>query len=944
MTWRSLRFVNGELSMQSLILPKVSAWLALICWLTAVDIVVATDTPDFNAEVLPVFRKYCQTCHNAKDAEAGLVLMDHARTMKGSEDGTVIVSGRSDQSRLWQRVIAKDDSRMPPQDQPVPKPEELALIKQWIDAGAKAPTAGLVAAGLVTPKIETTAKVREAITSVAASADGRWIAMARPHSVEVINANRTRQLTGHTGTINEVSFSRDGQWLCVAAGEMGLVGEATLWRTSDWSRGPVVQGHRDALYAAQISPDGKLLATASYDRDAMTWDLATLQPLTTYRGHNDAIYGISFSPNGKLLATASGDRTVKLWDVATGQRLDTFSQPAKEQSTLAFSPDGRFVAAGGLDCRVRIWEISETGREGSNPILYARFAHEGQILKLAFSPDGRLLASSSADRRIKLWETKTFTQVAVLERQSDWPSALAFTADNRQLLVGRMNGEHQHYSVDPSWANAANDLQPLDETAYGVEIAPSTVMPSITEVEPNHLPSNATSLPIPGMAKGELKGTNGATEDVDIYRIHAKRGERFVIETNASRGGSLADTKLDVFDAKGQPVLRALLQAVRDSWINFRPIDSSSADVRLEYWEEMDLNQFLYLNGEVCKTFRAPQGPDSGFQLYSVNGKRHDFFDTSAAGHAKDEPAYIVEAFSPNSKIVDNGLPVFPLYYTNDDDGLRSLGKDSMLTFTAPADGDYLIQVTDVRGFTGDKFFYTLTIRLPQPDFSVVVNTMNPKIPAGSGQRLKFTLNRIDNFDGDVRLDIVGLPRGFIASSPIIMQSGLLEAFSVMTAAKDAPEPTKDDWERITILATAEISGRLATKTIGGLGELKLDKPAAIRVSLVPDNPQFTTSDQGLVIEPGTTITAKIVIERNGHEDDVRFDVDNLPHGIIVDNIGLSGVLVRKGETERQIFLTARPWIPETDRLIHAVAQGVGSQASPAIGLHVRRGHAVTIK
>lgn len=213
---------------------------------------------------------------------------------------------------------------------------------------------------------------------------------------------------------------------------------------------------------------------------------------------------------------------------------------------------------------------------------------------------------------------------------------------------------------------------------------------------------------------------------------------------------------------------------------------------------------------------------------------------------------------------------------------------------------------------------------------------MNPKVPAGSGQRVKFGLSRIDGFDETVRIDIAGLPKGFTASSPIVIQPGLLEQTCVLTAAKDAPEPTKEDWERVAVLATAEVSGRLVTKTVGNLGEIKLEKPAPIRVSLIPDDPRYTSSENGLVIEPGTTITAKIVIERNGHEDDVRFDVDNLPHGIIVDNIGLSGVLVRKQETERQIFLTARPWVPETDRLIHAVAQVAGNQASPAIRLQVR--------
>lgn len=923
--------------------------LAVMVCVLASSPAFAAEPPEFNAKILPLFRKYCNGCHNTRDAEGGLVLQDYVRTMKGGEEGPAVIAGNIEQSHLWQRLVAKDDTRMPPKNQPAPKQEELALIKLWIEAGAKAPADGSSATGLITPKISPQVHLPEAVTSIAASPDGRWVALARSHSVEILSNQstgsqaQTTRLAGHTGRINEVSFSRNGQWLCVAAGEIGLSGEATLWRTADWSRGPVLQGHRDALYSAQISPDGKSVATASYDREVILWDIATSKPINVFRGHNDAIYGLSFSANGKLLATASGDRTVKLWDVATAQRLDTFSQPAKDQTTVAFSPDGQTVAAGGVDNRIRVWGLSETAREGTNPILFARFAHEGPILKLAYSPNGKLLASSSEDRRIKLWETKTYTQVALLERQSDWASALAFTPDSQKLIVGRMNGEHHFYPIDPRWLDAKNDRSQLDEAVQSSANDKLATLATISDVEPNDTPANATTMPVPGVVKGELKSTSGA-DDVDYFRIEAAAGEQLVIETNASRSGSLADTKLDVLTSDGQPVLRGLFQAVRDSWINFRPIDSSSPDVRLEFWEEMDLNQYVYLNGEICRIFRAPQGPDSGFVLYNFEGKRRNYFDTSAAGHAKDEPAYIVEGFTPDSRIVDNGLPVFPLYYSNDDDADRKWGKDSKLMFTAPQTGVYLVKVSDVRGFSGDKFQYTLTVRRPAPDFNVTVKTMNPAIPIGSGQRVKFAVDRQDHFDGDIRLDIAGLPAHFAAASPVFIKSGMLETFSVLTTSSDATEPTQADWDRVTVLATAEIDGRLVTKTVGGLGQFKLDKPAPVRVRLVPDDPQFTTLDQDLVIEPGTTITAKIIVERNTHQDDVKFEVDNLPHGIIVDNIGLSGVLVRKGETERQIFLTARTWVPETEVLIHAVAQGVGNQASSPIRLLVRQNRSIVSK
>ena len=72
-----------------------------------------------------------------------------------------------------------------------------------------------------------------------------------------------------------------------------------------------------------FAPDGKTLATGSWDRTVKLWDVTTGKELATLKGHTDAVSSVAFAPDGKTLATGSVDQTVKLWDVTTGKELAT---------------------------------------------------------------------------------------------------------------------------------------------------------------------------------------------------------------------------------------------------------------------------------------------------------------------------------------------------------------------------------------------------------------------------------------------------------------------------------------------------------------------------------------------------------------------------------------------------------------------------------------------
>jgi hypothetical protein len=500
---------------------------------------------------------------------------------------------------------------------------------------------------------------------------------------------------------------------------------------------------------------------------------------------------------------------------------------------------------------------------------------------------------------------------------------------------------------------------PIDADTYRGKRDLKVVVASAAEPlesEPNDRQEQATPIAAPGGANGRIETRKpGEPPDVDHYRFQAKKGESWIIETAARRRGSPVDTRIDVLTADGQLIERLILQAVRDSHINFRTINSTQTGVRLKNWEEMELNEYVYFAGEVTRLFRAPQGPDSDSLLYeSTPGIRRTYFDTSGTSHANYDPAYIVEPHQPGTKLAFNGLPVFPLYYGNDDASQRDIGTDSRVTFTAPADGAYLVRVTDTAGAGGERFVYRLSLRRPKPDFNVRLEGFNAGIPAGSGQTFTLVRQMIDGFDGDIRVDIDGaLPPGFKVTTPIVIEAGHRTATGAVFAAADAAKPTDENASQAKLTASATIDRQTVTKEIGSLGKLALRDKPKVSVEFFPEEqpagrtPPHPSGSYGLpqiTMASGTTITARLKITRNDHKGPVTLEVLNLPHGVIVDNLGLNGLLITPNENERQIFLTAAKWVGETDRVIHAVARVAENATSAPVMFHIRKPAAVAAK
>lgn len=238
---------------------------------------------------------------------------DKVNSVAFSPDGKLLVSGSEDSTiKIWD-------------------------VSQWQNIETREPI---------------TIQIRSPVHTVTFHPNGQLLATSGRHAQLLDINNQTEVATlQHDEWVWVVAFSRDGRYLATDDGAGTTV---KVWDIQQRQIATILGGHTADINFVKFSPDGRVLATSSWDGEVRLWSVSNWELRGTL--HNNGTAAIDFSADGRVLVSA-GSGEVTLWSVDNGEKVVTLQGHTGWIRGVAFSSDGTLLASGGEGGMVRVQDL-----------------------------------------------------------------------------------------------------------------------------------------------------------------------------------------------------------------------------------------------------------------------------------------------------------------------------------------------------------------------------------------------------------------------------------------------------------------------------------------------------------------------------------------------------------------------------------------------------------